>query len=208
MYFNVNAVVLAVFGVAFLVFGKHLANFVLSCSGRHKLTGPKYHGLLYIWPTRFMGVICLILGFLMAMSGPSQSSLKKTRNRLALLENGVLAKAEVVKVVFQQLAPAGWEVVYKFNAKDPVTEEEKAYVGSTQGPKKYYARLSKGDEIVVIYQPGEPKLNCEINCFLNSPSFRHTFKKASKLNLLDRFRNTFVIEEYSFEEWYRQQQKR
>ena len=208
MYFNVNAVVLAVFGVVFLVFGKHLANFVLSCSGRHKLTAPKYHGLLYIWPTRFMGVICLTIAILIAMSSPSQSSLKKARNRLALLESGVLAKAEVTRVVYQKLAPAGWEVIYKFETRDPISRKVRAYVGSTQGPKKYYANLSKEDTITVVYDPCIPGLNCEIKSFSNHPSFRHTFKKAGKLNLLDRFRDTFEIEDYTFEEWYRLQQRK
>lgn len=208
MFFNPNSVVLLILGIAFLVLAKPIGNFMFRHASGSWFDTPLRRNFFFFWPGRVIGIMCLTFAILIALSGPTQSSLKKSRNQLLLLEKGVLNKAVVSKVVYQRIAPAGWEVIYKFEARDPITREVRAYIGSSQGPKRYYVGLSKGDNITVIYDPCMPKLNCEIRCFLNDPVYRHTFKKTGKLNLLDRYRDTFEIEEYTFEEWYRQQQQK
>jgi hypothetical protein len=153
-----------------------------------------------------MGIICIIYGLVIATSGPSQTNIKKASNQIRLLQNGVICHARVVKVLRQYIAPAGWEVIYEFESKDANIGTLKKYVGSSQGPKRYYSHLSVGDDISVIYDPCNPTLNCEINSFLNHPSHRYAFKKAGVLHLLDKFKDNFNLEDYTFEEWYRQQQ--
>lgn len=208
MFFNMNSIILFFAGLLFFIFARRIAGFILSRSPKNKFQTPLQKRLLFIWPTRVMGIMCLTFAVLIALSGPVQSSLKKGSNQLLLLEKGALIKAIVSKVVYQRIAPAGWEVIYKFEAKDPINKNVKDYVGSSQGPKKYYMGLSKGDDITVIYDPCMPKLNCEIRRFLNYPGYRHTFKKVGKLNLLDKFKDEFELEDYTFEKWYRQQQTR
>jgi hypothetical protein len=208
MYFNINSVVLFIIGVAFLLFAKLITKPILQKLPKGRFESALSRKLLFLWPTRAIGIMCIVFGFVIAMSGPANTSLKKGSNRLLLLERGTLAPANVRKVFRQSVAPAGWKVIYEFDAKEPVIGELKTYIGSAQGPMKYYVPLSNGAKIAVIYDPCNPKLNCEIRCFLNKPSFRNTFRKAGKLNLLERFRNTYRIEDYTFEEWYRQQQQK
>ncbi|NIP50743.1 MAG: hypothetical protein GWN76_03095, partial [candidate division Zixibacteria bacterium] len=112
------------------------------------------------------------------------SSLKRDKGKLLLLERGLITQGKVNKAFYQILSPAGWEVVYEFNANNPNRNQPEKYVGSSQGPEKYYKGLENGSAIPVIYDPCNPKLNCEVRCFLNNPVFRHTFNKAGKLYLL------------------------
>jgi len=208
MYFNINSVVLFIIGVAFLLFAKPITKPILQKLPKGRFESTLSRKLLFLWPARAIGIMCIVFGFVMAMSGPASTILKKGANRLLLLERGALAPAKVKKVFHQFVAPAGWKVIYEFDVKEPVIGELKTYVGSSQGPMKYYAPLPNGAKITVIYDPCNPRLNCEIRCFLNKPSFRNTFRKAGKLNLLDKFRDNFEIEEYSFERWYELQQQK
>jgi len=208
MYFNINSIILFFIGLFLFIFARPIAGFILRRSPKNKFQTPLQKRLLFFWPTRIMGVMCISYGLIISMSGPSQTNIKRASNLIKLLESGVTCRARVVKVLRQYIAPAGWEVIYEFESKDTDTGILKKYVGSSQGPKKYYSRLSLGDDVSVIYDPCNPSLNCEINNFLNHPGHRHTFKKAGKLHLLDKFKDKFKLEDYTFEEWYRQQQQK
>jgi hypothetical protein len=200
--FNIECIPLIIIGMIFIVFAKKISNAILSFLPNHRFNKQPYKSLLYIWPIRLMGVMCLVFAFIFFGGIPDYDS---NRARLVLLEKGQITEAQVEKVIYRKLAPEGWEVVYKFSAKDPKTNTKRLYDGSSQGPKSYY-HFSKGDAVEVIYNPQNPKINCEIKRFLNHPSYRNTFEKAGKLQLLGRFKNKYELETYTFHEWYSLQQ--
>jgi len=208
MFFHFHCIPLIVIGVACLVFAKKIADLMLRPLPGHKFNKQPYKSLLYIWPIRFIGILCLGFSFLIATSGPSRIFMNSDKTRIDLLECGEIIQANVQKVYFQHLAPEGWKVIYEFISEDPKTYESTTFVGSSQAPKEYYYNLSKGDTLDVIYNPQNPKVNCEIRRFLNHPSHRNTFKKAGKLNLLDKFLEQYKLENYTFKQWYRLQQRR
>lgn len=208
MFFRFHCIPLIVIGIVSLVFAKKIADFMLSFLPGHKFNKQPYKSLLYTWPIRFVGIICLGFSFLIFSSGPSTIYMNKDKNRIILLEDGVIIKAKIKRCYFQRLAPEGWKVTYEFIVEDSKTHEEKAFFGSSQGPKEYYCNLSRGDTLDIIYNPQNPKVNCEIKCFLNHPSHRSTFKKAGKLNLIDKFSEQYKLENYTFKQWYRLQQRR
>jgi hypothetical protein len=200
--------ILLILGVVALFFAKSLANVMLGkLPQNHKFNTPIFRSLLYVWPIRVIGLICLVFAFLISFDNPP-SRTGSDVNRLLLLENGKTVEATVYKTFYQHLAPSGWKVVYNFKAKSPTNDTEKLYWGSAQGPKEYYANLVAGNPVELIYCPSDPKINCEIRYFLNNPSFRATFKKAGKLQLLDKFKDKYKLEDYSFEEWYRLQRQK
>ncbi len=208
LYFDLKSCVLIVMGLFFLFLAKDITNIMLKHCSNSKFTTSKFRNLLYIWPTRFMGVICLAFAFFIASSGPGQAMTKNDENRILLLEEGQIVQGAVTKSFYQYLASEGWKIVYTFNAEEPKTGKEKTYSGSAQGPWQYYSRLSTGEPVTIIYRPSDPAINCEIKYFLNYPSFRNTFKAAGKLHLLDKFRNEYPIEDYSFKEWFRLQREK
>jgi hypothetical protein len=123
-----------------------------------------------------------------------------------LLEDGKITLGEVFKSGYQRFGlRKSYRLIYKFKAKEPSTSEEKTYWGSAEGPTKYYAGLAAGDTVEVIYGSLNPKINCEIREFLNNPNYRQTFNKTGKLHLLDKFKDKYEMEDYSFEEWYKLQ---
>ena len=128
--------------------------------------------------------------------------MNKDENRIVLLQEGEITRGEVYQSKYETWAPEGWEIVYKFNIKNSSDAKNVTYWGEAEGPKFYYANLHKGDTISVIYYPGNPKINCEMYYFLNHPSYRHTFKKAGKLHLLDKFRDEYEVKDYALVQWY------
>lgn len=206
MYFRVDSVIAITIGLFLVVFARDIAALMLKLYTTKIFNGTVARSLLFVWPIRFIGIISIVSAFLLARSSPSWAGLKSDMNRIALLENGIVTTGSIVKSYYQRLASAGWTVIYDFDAKDPKTGKNKTYSGSSQGPAKYYTKLSEGNKIDVIYEPSNPKINSEIKCFLNNPGYRQTFKKAGKLNLLDKFRDKYEFEDYSFVEWYNQQQ--
>jgi hypothetical protein len=155
-----------------------------------------------------MGILAIV-GFLEAcIDNPPRGTMNKDKNRLVLLEKGEITEGEVVKSFYQRLASEGWKVLYKINVENPVTGEEETYWGSAQGPRKYYGSLSAGEPITVIYNPVNPKVNCEIKYMLNYPSYRRTFKNAGKLALLDKYRDEYEVEDYTLKEWFRLQRQK
>jgi len=208
MFFDAYGLIPMAMGAVVTVFAGRIADAMRSMPEQHWLTAPRFRGLLWVWPTRFGGILCLVFGFLIAASGPSRKIMDKDVNRILLLENGKITKGEVTKKSYQFIASSGWKVVYKFAVKDPEGNEEKLYWGSAQGPRKYYGSLSGGDSVTIIYQPSNPKVNYEIRYFLNNPNYRTTFKKAGKLQLLKKFVGDYDVADYSSEQWYRLQRQR
>ncbi len=192
-----------ILGVALISLGHFWVITVIAKDPRRKYQG---------FPNLPLTQVMKIIGFVLILAGitaflvkndpwPWRTLMAKDSNRIALLENGAITQGKVVKVFYQEWAPSGWRLDYNFLAEDPCTQEIRAYVGSAQGPKKYYAHLSEGDQQTIIYWPVKPEVNCEIRYFLNDPSYRWTFKKAGKSKLLDKFRNKYEIEDYSTKEW-------
>jgi hypothetical protein len=206
MSFQPTLVIPFVFGVVLLVFARAITNFIFRHTSGSWFNAPLRRSIVFVWTFRAVGILSLIFVFITATRSTDQVSLNWDRNQLKLLENGVVKQGKVKRAYYGTGAPAGWKVFYKFDAKDPETGEAKTYMGSSEGPKKYYHGLSLGEAITVIYDPSNPKLNCEIRCFINHPAHRHTFKKASKLNLLNKFKGICEIESYTYDEWYGQQQ--
>lgn len=200
MFFIVSILAL-IFGVALITLGQYLVKTVIAKDPRRKYQG--FPNLPFIRVMQFVGFALLIIGLGIFKHDiwAWRTLMVKDANRIALLENGAITQGQVVKVYYQRAAPEGWRLDYNFLVEDPCTQEVRTYVGSVQGPKKYYAYLSKGDPQTIIYWPVKPEVNCEIRCFLNDPSYRWTFKKAGKLKLLDKFRNKYKIEDYSTKEW-------
>ena len=206
MFLNVSSLVTIFLGLVIFLGASQISDVTRHLADNKGLAAPKYRSLLYVWPTRVMGIILICFGIWSATSGPPRSMMGKDKNRIVLLENGKIISGEVVRRFYQHLAPAGWKVIYKFQIEDLSDDNEETYWGSIQGPFKYYTSLSKGDPITIIYYPVNPKINCEIRCFLNNPSYRKTFKKAGKFNLLEKFSKEYKIENYTYKEWYNQQQ--
>lgn len=203
---NTNSIILSILGLLFLLFAKKITKLIFHFSPDNRFNTPLLRNMFCVLPIWGMGLMCLVFAFIISNSSPMHSSLKRGKGRLLLLEKGLITQGIVDKVSYQIISPAGWEVVYKFNTNNPRTNQPEKYIGSSQGPEKFYKGLEKGSSISVIYDPCNPKLNCEVRRFLNHPSFRHTFNKAGKLYLLDRFRDRYEIETYTFREWYGQQQ--
>jgi hypothetical protein len=202
MFFSIHSFVLIVLGIIILLFAGRISDAIRGLSKNSGLSADKYRSLLYVWPIRGMGIMLIGFGILEATSGPPRGIMQKDVNRIALLENGKIIKGEATKIYYGRLAPEGWKVLYKFIAEEPNTNQQKTYWGSALGPRKYYINLSTGDPLTIIYNPLNPKVNCEIRCFLNNPSYRSTFEKAKKSYMLDKFKNEYELEDYTFKEWF------
>ena len=199
-----------ILGVALISYGHFWVKTVIPKDPKRKYQG--FPNLPLINVMKFVGAALIMTGIAVFLikndPWPWRTLMVKDTNRIALLENGVITKGHVVKVFYQEWAPDGWRLDYNFLVEDPCSQEIRTYVGSAQGPSKYYARLSKGDPQTVIYWPAKPEVNCEIRYFLNNPSYRWTFKKAGKLELLGKFKNKYSIEDYSFKDWHRLQDQK
>ncbi len=196
-YIHPYGIVSLILGIVFLLFAEKVSYLT------------KYFGPLSIRPVsiRIFSFFLLIISYT-PLGTPPPHYVNKDGNRLALLESGKIIKGQVTKSYFATGAPKGWKIVYNFETEDPSTGENKKLLGSSQGPGKYYRELSKGDTVEIIYNPLAPKVNCEIMRFLNYPGFRQTFEKAGKLNLLNKFKDKYELENYSDAIWYDLQQNK
>ena len=198
---------LMVIGVCLLIFGGVIARSLRKCypneSKRLSGTGSAFDQ----WALRVGGLVFVVVGFLVSGENPWpwRTIMSRDENLIVLLEKGEIVEGRVAKVFYQRGAPEGWRLDYKFDANDPGTNSLTTYVGSAQGPRRYYAYLKPGETIAIIYYPSDPWINCEIRQLVNDPTYRFTFKKAGKLHLLDRFRNEYEVEDISFKEWCKQQ---
>lgn len=159
---------------------------------------------------RCAGFVLIMIGTVLSLHDPNswRALMLKDENRIALLENGIVGEGRVVKARYKMGAPKGWTLYYELDVNDPVTNSLTTYIGRAEGPKRYYAYLKPGDEATVIYCPSNPKINCEIKYFLNSPNYRRTFKKAQKLHLLDKFRDEYPLEDVDRDKWYEEREKK
>lgn len=199
-----------VLGVSLISFGHFWVITVIPKDPRRKYQG--FPNLPFTKVMKIVGfaliMICIGVFLIKNDPWPWHTLMGKETNRIALLESGAITQGQVVKVYYQEWAPDGWTLDYNFLLEDPCTKEIRTYVGSAQGPKKYYAHLSEGDPQTIIYWPAKPEVNCEIRYFLNNPTFRSTFKKAGKLELLGKFKNKYPMENYSFKEWFKLQDEK
>jgi hypothetical protein len=202
MFYNGPAIFLLIAGCLFIILSKRIVTANLSFRAD---APPKNH--IYkthcIWSLRFGGIIGIIVAFSILTWGPSTSKMNKDSNKILLLEQGKIINGQVHKLSYKR---SGWAVVYKFEANEPASSQKKIYWGASYGPKTYYTPA--GGVINVIYSPSNPRINYEIKSFLNNPSYRYAFKKAGKLELLDKYRDKYQLEEYSFDEWWKLQERK
>jgi hypothetical protein len=202
---NIRWIVLLIIGLSLVVFSAKIAKLMFRPPPESKFNTRFIRYVFFVVPICGIGLMFLLLAFLERKGAAMHSSLKSARGVILLYERGVITRAKVKQASYQIWAPAGWEVTYAFDTNDPQTGQRTKYTGSSQGPEKY-CRSATGSSVSVIYDPCYPSVNCEIRCFLNDPSFRHYLKKKDKLYLLDRFREEYELESYTFKEWYSQQQ--
>lgn len=200
-------IALLLVGFGLFVFAGPIARIFRKCypAESERLSG--LGGVFDPWALRVGGLVFLVVGFLVSAQNPRpwRTLMSRDENIIALLEKGRIAEGRVVKVFYQRWAPEGWRLDYEFDANDPATGAVATYIGSAQGPRRYYARLKPGEEVTVIYYPPDPRITCEIRQLLNDPTYRFTFNKAGKMHLLDKFRAEYEVEDISFKEWCKQQ---
>ena len=126
------------------------------------------------------------------------------KNIVALLERGEIIQGNVTRAYYEHWAPSGWRVEYDFYITDTSSVNSQTYWGWTKGPKKYYANLSAGDEIEVIYDPCDPRINSEVRSFINHPGKRQVFKRNGRMHLLDKFKGKYKLEDYNLRRWHYQ----
>jgi len=204
-FFSYSIIPSFIFGGLLIFFSGRIANrhvkiFSFKNSKVQKILRPCIMGMCIL-----IGLGAIVSNLYLCLDNPPRGMMKKKENQLDLLEKGNLTQGEVVKCWYQKWAPEGWKILYKFTL-DSSENMEKIYWGSAQGPKTYYSNLSEGSLVTIIYNPGEPKINCEIYNFLNYPVYRKTFQESDKSNLLDKFRKQYEIKDYSFITWYDSQQ--
>jgi len=201
-FFNISLVPFLIIGMLWVLFAKPMVNFGLRNKTDSFFSRKINRQIFLVWPVRFLGVATICIFFYMGINRPWMGMMKKDENRLVLLEHGKIAEGRILERWFDEWAPASWMVLYDFKITNPVDGEEKTYWGTARGPKKYYANLSKGDIVAIIYKPSKPKINCEMYCFINHPSYRRTFRKVEKIGLLlDRFQDKYKFETYSYMTW-------
>jgi hypothetical protein len=170
---------LLIIGSLLLTFASSITNFALKREPPGSILHIKiFRNIFCLWMIRSIGVACIVTSFQIAKDNPTGSIMNKNKNIITLLENGEIVQATVIKSWYGEWAPAGWRIFYQFAAQNTETGDKNTYWGRTYGPKKYYADLSPGDSIFVIYYPTKPQINSEIKTFLNHPSHRHVFKEA------------------------------
>lgn len=209
-FFNIDLLPFLIGGIFFLLISKPHGNRVIKRKPDSFFSIPIINKIFVVWTGWAMGIGAIGIFYFMSLDNPYRGMMKKTENRLVLLEQGEIAEGKILKCWFDNWAPPAWMILYNFNASKPGTAETKTYWGTARGPKKYYAKFSPDDTVKIMYNPAKPKINCEIYYFLNNPNYRYTFKKAGKLESLDKFRDEYgdKFEDYSIMGWHNQANQR
>ena len=207
MYVDFYLVPAVGIGLLIIILAKKIAKPPFSRKPGNESKPTREPNKIIMWGMRGFGLlfVVVILGTAISKRTWYGNMMAKDSTRLRLLEKGKLTYAESSGIFYQKGAPEGWAITYKFSAKDPKPGEGKTWSGKTQGPSSF---LRSSDGITVIYDPCEPRLNMEIRCFLNNPSYVDFFKKAGKLHLRDKFKDKFELEDMTSTEWYNEQQMR
>jgi hypothetical protein len=215
MFLRVDTIVMCIAGTIIIFLAKTIGYWLFKNNWAIQVRGPRDNKLLYsplarqlfyVWPLRGVGISLVIIG--LASSRYPPNVLDTDAERISLLQKGVVTEATVLRVYYGEWAPKGWKVEYSFKPETTEAESNSVIRWVSRGPKKYFDALSADDLITVIYSPDNPEINSEIRCLLNHPITRSTLKRARKKELLDKFREKYVLEEYSFNEWYDLQQTR
>ncbi len=202
-FWNISLLPFLVFGLFALVMARPIAGLGFRRKRDSLLDKPTFLQIVALWSARVVGIACISFFFRMSIDNPWMGRMKKAENQLILLEHGAIAEGRVVRGWYDDWAPSAWMILYSFEATKPANGKTKTYYGSARGPKQYYSRLSMGDSVSIIYNPSNPKLNCEMYCFLNYPGYRRTFRQAGKIELLlEKFKDKYKFEIYSYMTWH------
>lgn len=191
-----------VFGFVLLTFAHSITNLITRKAQSDSFMRNKIiRNIFYVWTLRAIGIGAIIAS-VQGAKNPTPSILKSDESVVSLLELGEIAEGIVFKSKYDEGAPKGWGILYQFVTFNPKTKEKQMYWGGVKGPKNYFAELSPGDKITVIYYPPNPKISSEIRAFLNHPSHKYVFKEAGILHLVDKYRDKYKIKDYELTEWY------
>jgi hypothetical protein len=206
VYFDVVIFAMFVVGGLLMVSAKYAASPKIPTRPGSEDPPVELRNPFQLWTMRVAGLLVIAAGMHAAMDagGRYQTEMGKEENKIALLERGRIVEGKVTKAYDQP----EWGVHYKFVPQDADAAKGKEFSGYCEGPKKYYSGLSPGDSVVVIYLPDKPRINGEIRWFLNCPYNRKAFKEAGKLGLLNKFGDRYDLDDYSDEEWFKQQREK
>ncbi len=204
-FFNIDLVPFLIFGIFVFIISRFMGNWQIKRYPNSFFSIPIINKIFIVWTARAVGVFAIGVFIYMSIDRPYRMMMKKTENQLVLLEKGQVATGTVAKDSwYDKWAPPAWMILYNFEIEpNSANEEAKVYWGSAYGPKDYYSNFSKGDPVKIIYNPANPKINCELYDFVNYPHYRKTFREAGKLGLLDKFKDEIKVEDYSYMKWYR-----
>lgn len=205
MYFwNIGLVPFLVFGLlSVLVLARPIAGLGFKQKPKGLLDKPTFFQIFTLWSARVVGIASIAVFFCMSIDRPWMGKMEKAKNQLILLERGEIAEGKVIRRWYDDWAPSAWMILYSFEAPNPTDGKVKTYYGSARGPKQYYSPLSACDSVSIIYNPSNPKLNCEMYRFLNYPGYRWTFRQAEKTDLLlVRFKDHYKFDTYSDMTWH------
>jgi hypothetical protein len=201
-FFNKSLLPSLIFGVVLILLVRPL---VSSRVDPHSLGGR-----FCIWCGRIIGIVAIAVFVFMSINNPDRGMMSNDKNLVELLEQGRTVEGKVLERWYDKWRPPAWMILYSFEVPNPKDNKLTTYYGSARGPKHYYASISKGDTITIIYEPNEPKINVEIYEFLNHPNYLWAFKKVGKLELFDKFRDKYKdkFENYPLLQWYEESRRK
>lgn len=180
-------------GIALLTFAIPITNFL----DKHQPSTllKKTSRLHILWMIRCLGLFLLYIAADSGSYRPNPNLMKKEENMIILLEEGKIAEGEVIKLFYDKKANIN-AFFYKFITDDPETGQLKVF-WSTSNPYNYLeSQLQVGDNIEIIYHPSKPEISMEIKDFLSNKWHLRVFSENNKLDLLQRFRDKYPIEDY------------
>jgi hypothetical protein len=160
-------------------------------------------------------IVGLIIGgmaihsfYSMSINRPDRSMMRKSKNLVALLEQGRISEGRVLEQFYDKWQPQGWRILYSFESPNPEDGRLEIHYGSAKGRKYYYTDLSKGDTVTIIYDPNKPKVNAEVFEIIDDRHYRSALKRIGNEELLDSFIDKYGLRDCSFQTWYKYRRQR
>jgi hypothetical protein len=164
-FFNKNFIPFFIVGWAWILFSRLIINSALK---RRTCPWHTVGKITIVWTMRIIGIGLIAIFYFISINHPNREMMKNDENRIILLEQGKTVEGKVLKQWYDNWESSSWMILYSFEAPDSAGKL-KTYYGSAKGPKSYYADLSKGDIVTIIYYFSKPEINCEMYEFLSNP---------------------------------------